>query len=66
MSDLVTPSATVGPYFQMRLPWPDGPYVVPAGTPGAITIFGRLWDGDRSGHAEQCNQCVPTCIDTAM
>ena len=29
----------------MRLPWPDGPYVVPAGTPGAITIFGRLWDG---------------------
>jgi len=45
MSELVTPSATVGPYFQMRLPWPDGPYVVPAGTPGAITIVGRLWDG---------------------
>ena len=43
--DWVTPSATVGPYFQMRLPWPDGPYVVPAGTPGAITIAGRLWDG---------------------
>ena len=45
MSDLVTPSATVGPYFMMRLPWPEGPYVVPAGTPGAVTIFGRLWDG---------------------
>ena len=45
MSDLVTPSATVGPYFQMRLPWPGGPYVVPAGTPGAIAIVGRLWDG---------------------
>jgi protocatechuate 3,4-dioxygenase, alpha subunit len=45
MSELVTPSATVGPYFMMRLPWPEGPYVVPDGTPGAITIFGRLWDG---------------------
>jgi protocatechuate 3,4-dioxygenase, alpha subunit len=45
MSDLVTPSATVGPYFAMRLPFPAGPYVVPAGTPGAITIAGRLYDG---------------------
>ena len=33
----ITPSQTVGPYFAMRLPWPDGPYVVPEGTPGAIT-----------------------------
>src|ERR1700722_15929672 len=45
MSDLLTPSQTVGPYFSMRLPWPEGPYVVPAGTPGAITILGRLYDG---------------------
>jgi protocatechuate 3,4-dioxygenase, alpha subunit len=45
MSDLVTPSATVGPYFAMRLPFPAGPYVVPAGTPGAITIVGRMYDG---------------------
>ena len=45
MNELVTPSQTVGPYFAMRLPWPDGPYVVPAGTPGAVTIFGRLYDG---------------------
>jgi protocatechuate 3,4-dioxygenase alpha subunit len=45
MSDLVTPSATVGPYFAMRLPFPAGPYVVPAGTPAAITIVGRLYDG---------------------
>ena len=29
----------------MRLPWPDGPFVVPEGTPGAITIIGRLYDG---------------------
>jgi protocatechuate 3,4-dioxygenase alpha subunit len=45
MSELVTPSQTVGPYFSMRLPWPGGPYVVPAGTPGAVTVFGRLLDG---------------------
>src|ERR1700730_5524598 len=41
----ITPSQTVGPYFAMRLPWPDGPYVVPEGTPGAITIGGRMYDG---------------------
>ena len=41
----MTPSQTVGPYFSMRLPWPDGPFVVPEGTPGAITIVGRLYDG---------------------
>jgi protocatechuate 3,4-dioxygenase, alpha subunit len=45
MSELVTPSQTVGPYFAMRLPWEQGPFVVPDGTPGAITIFGRLYDG---------------------
>jgi protocatechuate 3,4-dioxygenase alpha subunit len=45
MSELLTPSQTVGPYFAMRLPWPEGPFVVPAQTPGAITIIGRLYDG---------------------
>jgi protocatechuate 3,4-dioxygenase alpha subunit len=45
MSVYVTPSQTVGPYFAMRLPWPEGPFVVPAGTPGAITIVGRMYDG---------------------
>jgi protocatechuate 3,4-dioxygenase, alpha subunit len=45
MTELVTPSQTVGPYFAMRLPWDQGPYVVPEGTPGAITIVGRLYDG---------------------
>ena len=45
MSELLTPSQTVGPYFAMRLPWEQGPFVVPEGTPGAVTIFGRLYDG---------------------
>jgi len=45
MSELLTPSQTVGPYFSMRLPWDAGPYVVPAGTPGAVTVIGRLLDG---------------------
>jgi protocatechuate 3,4-dioxygenase alpha subunit len=40
-----TPSQTVGPFFAIALPWPDGPYVVPEGTPGAITIAGRVTDG---------------------
>ncbi len=45
MSEPITPSQTVGPFFAMRLPWPDGPFVVPEGTPGAVTIVGRVFDG---------------------
>jgi protocatechuate 3,4-dioxygenase alpha subunit len=45
VSELITPSQTVGPFFAMRLPWPEGPFVVPEGTPGAITIVGRVLDG---------------------
>ena len=45
MSEPLTPSQTVGPYFAMRLPFADGPYVVPAGAPGALVIYGRLYDG---------------------
>jgi protocatechuate 3,4-dioxygenase alpha subunit len=41
----LTPSQTAGPFVAIRLPWPDGPYVVPEGTPGAITIGGRVRDG---------------------
>jgi protocatechuate 3,4-dioxygenase alpha subunit len=40
-----TASQTVGPYLAIGLPWPDGPFVVPEGTPGALTIAGRLFDG---------------------
>jgi protocatechuate 3,4-dioxygenase, alpha subunit len=41
----LTPSQTAGPFFAIGLPWPDGPFVVPEGTPGAIEITGRLLDG---------------------
>jgi protocatechuate 3,4-dioxygenase, alpha subunit len=40
-----TPSQTVGPFFSLGLPWPDGPYVVPEGTAAAIRIRGRVLDG---------------------
>jgi protocatechuate 3,4-dioxygenase, alpha subunit len=43
MGDL-TPSQTVGPFLALGLPWADGPFVVPVGTPGAITISGRVYD----------------------
>ncbi len=41
----LTPSQTAGPFLAISLPWPDGPYVVPEGTPGAITIRGTVLDG---------------------
>jgi len=41
----LTPSQTVGLFLAISLPWPDGPYVVPDGTPGAITIGGKVLDG---------------------
>jgi protocatechuate 3,4-dioxygenase alpha subunit len=41
-----TPSQTVGPYFAIGLPWPQGPNAVPPDTPGAITITGTVYDGD--------------------
>jgi protocatechuate 3,4-dioxygenase, alpha subunit len=40
-----TPSQTVGPFFSVGLPWPDGPYAVAEGTPGAIWLRGRILDG---------------------
>lgn len=41
----ITPSQTVGPFLAIGLPWPDGPYVVPPDSPGAIVIAGRVLDG---------------------
>lgn len=41
----VTPSQTVGPFFAIGLPWAQGPDVVPAGTPGACWLRGRVLDG---------------------
>jgi protocatechuate 3,4-dioxygenase alpha subunit len=40
-----TPSQTVGPFFHVGMPWEDGPYAVPPGTPGAFWIRGRVTDG---------------------
>jgi protocatechuate 3,4-dioxygenase, alpha subunit len=40
-----TPSQTVGPFLSIGMPWPDGPTVVPPGTPGAIRITGYVYDG---------------------
>jgi protocatechuate 3,4-dioxygenase, alpha subunit len=40
-----TPSQTIGPYFAVGLLWPDGPDVVPEGTPGAVRLTGRVTDG---------------------
>ncbi|HUZ52380.1 MAG TPA: protocatechuate 3,4-dioxygenase subunit alpha [Streptosporangiaceae bacterium] len=45
MSLPITPSQTVGPFLAIVLPWPDGSFVVPEGTPGAITITGQVLDG---------------------
>lgn len=45
MSARLTPSQTAGPYLAIGLPWPDGPFVVAEGTPGAITITGVVRDG---------------------
>jgi protocatechuate 3,4-dioxygenase, alpha subunit len=44
----VTPSQTVGPFLALGLPWADGPFVVPPGTPGALEITGVVLDG--AGH----------------
>ena len=41
----LTPSQTAGPFLALSLPWADGPYVVPQGTPGAIAIEGTVRDG---------------------
>jgi protocatechuate 3,4-dioxygenase, alpha subunit len=40
-----TPSQTVGPYFAIGLPWPEGPQAVTPDTPGTITIAGSVYDG---------------------
>ena len=43
---MTTPAQTVGPYFSIGLPWPDGPEVVPDGAAGAIRLRGRVLDGE--------------------
>ncbi len=41
-----TPSQTVGPFFAIELPYGDGRFAVPEGTPGAVWLRGRVLDGD--------------------
>jgi protocatechuate 3,4-dioxygenase alpha subunit len=45
MSDLLTPSQTVGPFLSIGLTWPGGHLVVPEGSQGAIRISGIVRDG---------------------
>ena len=40
-----TPSQTVGPYFAIGMPWPEGPLAVTEDSPGAIRISGTVYDG---------------------
>jgi protocatechuate 3,4-dioxygenase alpha subunit len=42
----VTPSQTVGPFFAIGLPWPEGPFVVGEDEPGAFVISGVVLDGE--------------------
>ncbi|MEU7529522.1 protocatechuate 3,4-dioxygenase subunit alpha [Saccharothrix sp. NPDC042600] len=42
---ITTPAQTVGPFFAIGLPWEDGPFVVPEGTPGAFRVEGSVLDG---------------------
>ena len=41
-----TPSQTVGPFFHFALPYDAGPRLAGADRPGAITLSGRVLDGD--------------------
>lgn len=40
-----TPSQTVGPFFAIGLPFDGQELVVPADTPGAFSISGKIYDG---------------------
>jgi len=42
----LTPSQTVGPFFAIGLPWPEGPFVVGEDEPGAFVISGVVLDGE--------------------
>lgn len=57
-----TPSQTVGPYYAIGLPWPEGPHVVPPGTPKAIRVAGSVYDGRGEpvpDHLIETWQCDP-------
>jgi protocatechuate 3,4-dioxygenase alpha subunit len=41
-----TPSQTVGPFFAIALPWPEGPNAAAEDEPGAFVVSGVLTDGE--------------------
>jgi len=41
-----TPPQTVGPFFSIGLPWPDGAAVAEPGSDGAIALRGAVLDGE--------------------
>ena len=41
-----TPPQTVGPFFSIGLPWPDGPAVAEPGSDGVIALRGAVLDGE--------------------
>ena len=41
-----TPPQTVGPFFSIGLPWPDGPAAAEPGSEGAIALRGTIYDGE--------------------
>jgi protocatechuate 3,4-dioxygenase alpha subunit len=41
-----TPSQTVGPFFAIGLPWPEGPNAAAEDEPGSFVISGVLTDGE--------------------
>jgi protocatechuate 3,4-dioxygenase, alpha subunit len=42
----VTPSQTVGPFFAIGLPWPEGPNAAAGDEPGSFVISGVVTDGE--------------------
>jgi protocatechuate 3,4-dioxygenase, alpha subunit len=46
MTEVETPSQTIGPFLRIGLPWTDGPDVVAADAPGAFWIRGDVRDGE--------------------
>ncbi|MBM7515601.1 protocatechuate 3,4-dioxygenase subunit alpha [Nocardioides nitrophenolicus] len=40
-----TPGQTIGPFFHYALPYAGGPFLVPAGTVGAVRLHGTVYDG---------------------
>lgn len=49
---ILTPSQTIGPFFRDALHFPAHAELVPAGTSGALTLAGTVYDGEGAGIAD--------------